>query len=168
VVVFGGEVRTNGSTPDVFVFEEDEGALFKRLYPPRILVTETVKAYTQDSNGDYAHTFVLDPTVEYRNTKPTTWMTSILLEWGSMFVDNPNFGMAIRRMRDLFMSIMEGKRYRLVKIFWMMTRACCATKVLDGAVSTLAVDWQRLIYHAKTQAWAKKEVGIAPKHCRQR
>ncbi len=66
VVAFGGEVRTNGGTPDVFVFEEDKGALFKRLYLPRVLVTKTVTAYEQDSNRDYAHMFVLDPTVEDR------------------------------------------------------------------------------------------------------
>ncbi len=59
-------MRTNGSTPDVFVFEEDKGALFKRLYLPRVLVTETIMVYKQDSDGDYTHTFVLDPTVEDR------------------------------------------------------------------------------------------------------
>jgi hypothetical protein len=64
MVAFGGEVRTNSSTPDVFVFKEDKGALFKRLYLPRVLVTEIVMAYEQDCNGDYAHTFVLDPTIE--------------------------------------------------------------------------------------------------------
>ncbi len=45
VVAFGGEVQTNSGTLDVFVFEEDTGALFKRLYLPRVLVMETVKAY---------------------------------------------------------------------------------------------------------------------------
>jgi hypothetical protein len=44
VVAFGGEVRMNGGTPDVFVFEEGKGALFKRFCLPRFLVTETVKA----------------------------------------------------------------------------------------------------------------------------
>jgi hypothetical protein len=66
VVAFGGEGWTNGSTPDVFVFKEDEGALLKRLYLPRVLVTEAVTAYKQDSNGDYAHMFVLDPTIKDR------------------------------------------------------------------------------------------------------
>ncbi len=65
VVAFGGEVRTNSGTPDVFVFEEDKGALFKKLYLPRVL-TETITAYEQDSNRDYAHMFVLDPTVKDR------------------------------------------------------------------------------------------------------
>jgi hypothetical protein len=146
VVAFGGEVQTNGGTPDVFVFKEDMGALFKRLYLPRVLVAETVKEYKQDSDGNYAHTFVLDQTVKDWNTKPTTRMMPIPLEWAPMFVDNPNFGTVIRRMRDLFMSITDDKRYRLVKIFEMMTRACCAAKVSDGASSTLAIDWRRLIY----------------------
>jgi hypothetical protein len=141
VVAFGGEVRTNGSTPDVFVFKEDKEALFKRLYLPRVLVMETVKAYEQDSDGDYAHTFVLDPTVEDRNAKPTTRMMPIPLEWAPMFVDNPDFGMAIQRMRDLFMSITDDKRYCLVNIFGMMTRACCAGKASNGVGSTLDVDW---------------------------
>ncbi len=81
----------------------------------------------------------------------------ILLEWAPMFVDNPDFGMAIRRMQDLFMSITDDERYPLVDIFGMMTRACCAAKALDRVGSTLAVDWQKQIYHAKTWAWAKKK-----------
>ncbi len=157
MVAFGGEVRTNDCTPDVFVFKEDEGALFRRLYLPRVSVTETVKAYKQDSKGDYAHTFVLDPTVKDRKAKPTTRMMPIPLEWAPMFVDNPNFlGTAIQRMKDLFMSVTDDERYRLVKIFGMMTRACCATKASDGADSTLAIDWRRLKYHAKTWAWAEE------------
>jgi hypothetical protein len=151
VVAFGGEVRTNGGTPDVFVFEEDKGALFKSLYLPRVLVMKTVMAYEQDSDGDYAHMFVLDSTVEDRNAKPTTRMMPIPLEWAPMFVDNPDFKTAIRRMRDLFMSITDDKRYRLVDIFGMMTRASCAAKASDRAGSTLAINWPRLIYHAKTQ-----------------
>jgi hypothetical protein len=116
-----------------------------------------MRAYEQDSDGDYTHMFVLDPTVEDRNAKPTTWMMPISLEWAPMFVDNPDFGMAIRWMRDLFMSITDDGRYRLVKILGTMTRACCAAMALDGAGSTLAVDWQRLIYPATTRAWAEKK-----------
>jgi hypothetical protein len=90
--------------------------------------------------------FVLDPTVEDYNAKPTTWMMPIPLEWAPMFVDNPNFGTAIRWMRDLFMSITDDERYHLVDIFGMMTWVCCATKASDGTGSTLAIDWRRLIY----------------------
>ncbi len=96
VAAFGGGVRTNGGTPDVFVFEEDKGALFKWLYLPRVLVMETIMAYEQDSNGDYTQMFLLDPTATDRNAKPTTRMMPILLEWASMFVDKPDFGMVIR------------------------------------------------------------------------
>jgi hypothetical protein len=60
-------------------------------------------------------------------------------------------------MQVLFMSITEDERYHLVNIFGMMTRAGCAAKALDGAGSTLAVNWRRLIYHAKTRAWAEKK-----------
>jgi hypothetical protein len=136
VVAFGGEVQTNNGTPDVFVFKEDKKDLFKRLYLPRVLVTETVKAYKQDSNGDYTHTFVLDPTAKDRKAKPTTRMMPIPLEWAPMLVDNSDFGTAIRQMQDLFMSITDDKKYCLVKIFGMMTRACCVAKASDGAGST--------------------------------
>jgi hypothetical protein len=157
VVAFRGEVWTNDGTPDVFVFKEDEGALFKRLYLPRVSAMETVKAYKQDSKGDYAHTFVLNPTIKDWKAKPTTRMMPIPLELAPMFVDNPDFGMAIQRMRGLFMSITDDERYRLVEIFGMMTRACCAVKASDGADSTLAVNWQRLTYHAKTRVWAEEK-----------
>ncbi len=141
----------------MFIFKEDKGALFKRLYLPRVSVTETVMAYEQHSNGNNAHTIVLDPTIKDRNAKPTSQMMPIPLEWAPMFVDNPNFGTAIQRMQDLFMSITDDKSYRLVDIFGMMTWVCCATKALDGAGSTLAVDWQRMIYHVKTWEWAEKK-----------
>ncbi len=55
------------------------------------------------------------------------------------------------------MSITDDKRYRLVNIFRMMTWACCAAKILDGADSMLAVNWRRLIYHTKTWEWAEKK-----------
>ncbi len=55
------------------------------------------------------------------------------------------------------MSITDDERYRLVDIFGMMTRACCATRERDGAGSTLAVDWRKLKYHAKTRARAEEK-----------
>ncbi len=157
VVAFGGEVRPDDDTPDVFVLEEDEEDLFERVYLPQVLVTDTLKAYKQDSKGDYTHTFVLDPATRHNKAKPTTRMMPIPLEWAPMFVDNPNFGTSVRRMRDLFISVTDDERYRLVDIFGMMTWACCATREGDGAGSTLAVDWRKLKYHAKTRAWAEEK-----------
>jgi hypothetical protein len=151
----GGKSRPDDNTPDVFVLEEDEEYLFERVYLPQVSVTDTVKAYKQDSKGDYTHTFVLDPATW--DNKPTTRMMPILLEWAPMFVDNPDFDTAVRRMRDLFMSVTDNERYRLVNIFGMITWACCATRGGDGAGSTLAVDWQKLKYHAKTRAWAEEK-----------
>jgi hypothetical protein len=95
VVAFGGEVRPDDDTPDVFVLEEDEEDLFERVYLPQVLVTDTLKAYKQDSKGDYTHTFVLDPATWHKKAKPTTRMMPILLEWATMFVDNPDFGTTV-------------------------------------------------------------------------
>jgi hypothetical protein len=55
------------------------------------------------------------------------------------------------------MSITDDERYHLVEIFGMMTQACCSAKALDGAGSTLTINWRRLTYHAKTRAWAKEK-----------
>ncbi len=63
-MAFGGEVRPDDDTPDVFVLKEDKDDLFERVYLPQVLVTDTVKAYEQDSKGDYTHTFVLDPATQ--------------------------------------------------------------------------------------------------------
>ncbi len=81
----------------------------------------------------------------------------IPLEWAPMFAHNPDFGTTVRRMWDLFMSLTDDQRYRLVNIFGMMTWACCATRERDGAGSTLAINWCKLKYHAKTRAWAKEK-----------
>jgi hypothetical protein len=160
VVAFGGEVQPDDDTSDVFVLEEDKDDLFERVYLPQVSVTDTVKAYDQDSKGDYTHTFVLDPATWDKKAKPTTRMMPIPLEWAPMFVDNPDFGTTVRRMRDLFMSVTDDERYRLVDIFGMITQACCATREGDGAGSTLAVDWRKLKYHAKTHAWAEEKWGL--------
>jgi hypothetical protein len=157
VVAFGGKVRPDNDTPDVSVLEEDKEDLFERVYLLQVLVTDTLKAYKQDSGGDYTHTFVLDPATWHKKAKPTTTMMPIPLEWATMIVDNADFGTAVRRMRDLFMSVTDDERYCLVDIFEMMTRACCATREGDGAGSTLAVDWCKLKYHAKTRAWAEEK-----------
>ncbi len=124
VVAFGGEVRPDDDTPDVFVLKEDEEDLFERVYLPQVSVTDTMKAYEQDSKGDYTHTFVLDPATWDKRAKPTTRMMPIPLEWAPMFVNNPDFGTAVRRMRDLFMSVTDNERYRLFNIFGMITWAC--------------------------------------------
>ncbi len=44
VVAFGGEVRPDDDTPDVFFLEEDEEDLLEQVYLPQVLVTDTVKA----------------------------------------------------------------------------------------------------------------------------
>jgi hypothetical protein len=109
VVAFGGEVRPDDDTPEVFILEEDKEDLFEWVYLPQVLVTDTVKAYKQDSKGDYTHTFVLDPATWDKKAKPTTRMMPIPLEWAPMFVDNPDFGTTVRRMRDLFMSVTDNE-----------------------------------------------------------
>ncbi len=91
-MAYGGGGRPDDDTPDVFVFEEDEEDLFERVYLPQVLVTDTVKAYEQDSEGDYTHTFFLDPATRDKKAKPTTRMMPIPLEWAPMFVDSPDFG----------------------------------------------------------------------------
>jgi hypothetical protein len=55
----------------------------------------TLKAYKQDSKGDYTHTFVLDPATWHKKAKPTTRMMPIPLEWAPMFVNNPDFGTTV-------------------------------------------------------------------------
>ena len=157
IVAFGGEVCAKGTTPDVFVIEGEETTLLDRLYLPRVSVMETFRAYEVDCDGDYAHTFVLDPTVEDQKSRPTTRMMPIPLEWAPMFVDNPDFGTTIGRMKDLFMSVNADKRRRLVDILSMMTMVCCSASEDTNAESTLATDWHMLTYHASTRRWAEEK-----------
>ena len=109
----------------MFVFKGEERRLLDRLYLPRVSVMETFKAYEVDCDGDYSHTFVLDPTVEDRKARPTTRMMLMPLKWAPMFVDNPDFDTAIRCMKDIFMSVTEDERYHLVDVLGMMTMLFC-------------------------------------------
>jgi hypothetical protein len=55
-----------------------------------------------------------------------------------MFIDGPNFGTTVRRMFDLFDSLVEEERSDLYPIFEMVCMACCAADDSDMPASTLS------------------------------
>jgi hypothetical protein len=147
VVAFEGDIWPQGPTSNVVVFDEAKDTMFWShfLLPVRLL--ETVRRYSTQANGkDQNNTFVVDPAVTESVTGPVTQVIPIPMEWAPMFVDGPNFGIAIRRVFDLFDSLDKDDRVNLYPIAEMMGMACCATDNGVGVVSTLSTRWTHLMY----------------------
>ncbi len=154
-MVFKGDIRPQGPTPNIVVFNKAKDTLFQRFNLPRARLVETNARYSSRTNGnDQSHTFVVDPLVTARVTGAVTRMIPIPMEWAPMFVDGPNFGTAFRRVFNLFDSLDEDDQTSLYPIVEMIGMACCAANDSDTPPSTLSTQWTRLTYHARTKRWA--------------
>jgi hypothetical protein len=155
IVVFEGNIRPQGPTPNIVMFDVAEDTLFQQFNLPPACLVKTFAKYSLRANGNnQCHTFVVDPLVTARVTRVVTRMISIPMEWASMFVDGPNFGTAFCRVFDLFDSLKEENRTALYPILEMIGVVCCAAD--DSAIppSTLSTQRTRLTYHAWTKRWA--------------
>ncbi len=62
IVAFEGDIRPQGPTPDVVVFDEAEDTLFQQFDLPPAHLKETHDWYRSTANGnDQNNTFVVDP-----------------------------------------------------------------------------------------------------------
>jgi len=155
IVAFEGDIRPQGPTPDVVVFDEAEDTLFQRFDLPLARLKETHDWYRSTANrNDQNNTFIVDPSISVKVAGAVTRWIPIPLKWASMFLDGPNFGTTVRRMFDLFDSLVEEERSDLYPIFEMICMACCAANDSDMPVSTLSTQWTCLTYHALTKRWA--------------
>jgi len=155
IVAFAGDIRAQGPTPNVIVFDEEEDTLFQRFDLPAARLVETLDWYRSTANGnDQNNTFVVDPSIPIKVGGAVTRLIPIPLGWASMFLDGPNFGTTVRRMFDLFDSLEEEERPDLLPIFEMVCMACCAANNSDMPASTLSTQWTRLTFHARTKRWA--------------
>ncbi len=78
------------------------------------------------------------------------------MEWASLLVDNPTFGMAIRQMFDLFDSVSKEDQVKRMRILEMMATGCCGADNLGEARSTLSSAWTQLKFHKGTRLWAEE------------
>ncbi len=155
IAAFKGDIRPQGPTPNVVVFNKAEDTLFQRFNLPRACLVETNARYSSWANGNnQSHMFVVNPLVTARVTGAVTRMIPIPMEWVPMFVDGPNFGTAFCRVFDLFDSLDEDDRTGLYPIVEMIGMACCTANDSDMPPSTLSTQWTRLMYHAWTKRWA--------------
>jgi hypothetical protein len=155
IVAFAGDIQAQGPTPKVVVFDEAEETLFQRFDLPPARLMETHDWYRSTANGnEQNNTFVVNPSISVKVGGAVTRLIPIPLEWASMFLDGPNFGTTVRRMFDLFDSLVEEERSDLYPFFEMVCMACCAADDSDMPASTLSTQWTRLTFHARTKRWA--------------
>ena len=64
IVAFAGDIRAQGPTPNVVVFDEEEDTLFQRFDLPAARLMETHDWYRSRANGnDQNNIFVVDPSI---------------------------------------------------------------------------------------------------------
>jgi hypothetical protein len=153
-MAFEGDIRPQGPTPNVVVFNEAKDTLFQQFNLPPACLVKTFAKYRQANRNDQHHTFVVEPSVTARITGVVTRMIPIPMEWVSMFVNGPNFGTAFSRVFDLFDSLEEENWTALYPILEMIGVACCTANNSAMPPSTLSTQWTCLTYHARTKRWA--------------
>jgi len=90
IVAFERDIRPQGPTPNVVVFEEAEDTLFQRFNLPPARLKKTHDWYHSTANGnDQNNTFVVvvDPSISVKAAGAVTGLIPIPLEWASMFLD---------------------------------------------------------------------------------
>ena len=102
IVAFEGDIRPQGPSPNVAVFNQAEDTLFLWFNLTPACLSETHKYYSSRAKGnDQNNTFVVDPSITVKVTGAVTRLIPIPLEWAPMFLDRPNFGTSFRRVFDL-------------------------------------------------------------------
>ena len=170
IVAFEGDIRPQGFTPNVVVFNKAEDTLFQRFNLPSANLVGNEQWYSSQANGnDRKNTFLVDPAITVKANGAVTRLIPIPLEWAPMFIDGPHFEIAFRRIFDLYDSLDEDDRSDLYPIVEMIGMACCAADTSDMAPSTISTQWTRLTYptHTKrwaTEAWAKHSEPVEQAH----
>jgi hypothetical protein len=139
IVAFGKDIRKGITTLNVWVFEGEEHELFFRLHLPNVNLKETQHFYSNKAKGnDTSSLFAMEPATKELVRGPVTLMIPILVEWASLFIDNPSFGSAIWQMFDLFDLLTKGEQIKCMPILEMMAIACCGADNSGEATSTLS------------------------------
>ena len=157
IVAFGDDVRPDATCPNVWVFDGRDEELFARVDLPDVNIQETLRFYSDEENGnDACSSFELNPTAVGLGRSRATPMIPIPMEWAALFLDNPTFGVAIRRMFDLFDSLDTDAQVQRMPILAMMATACCGSDNSGEAKSALASEWTQLRFHRGTRVWAEE------------
>jgi hypothetical protein len=157
IVAFGDDIRKGATTPNVWVFEGEEHELFFRLHLPNVNLKETQFFYSNKAKGNNTSSlFAMDLATEELVRGPVTLMIPIPMEWVSLFVNNPSFVSAIRRMFNLFNLLTKGEQIKCMPILEMMATACFGADNSGEATSTLSSEWTQLRFHAGTKRWAEE------------
>jgi hypothetical protein len=156
VVTFGGDIHPSNATPNVFVFDKEEGNMFVRVHLPPAPLLQTIDKYKPSLCNDQKYALFRLASDDKTDTVASTWMIPILIEWALMFADCPNFGTAFHCLVDLFDLIEKIKQDHVTPLLEMVALACCRTDTLSMAISTLSTCWMQLKYHATTRKQAEE------------
>jgi hypothetical protein len=139
----------------VWVFEGEEHELFFRLHLPNANLKEMQLFYSNKTKGNNSSSlFAIDPATKELGRGAVTWIIPIPMEWASLFVDNPLYGSAIRRMCNLFDSLTKNEQVNCMPILKMMATACLGADNSGEVKSTRSSNWAQLRFHVGTKHWA--------------
>jgi hypothetical protein len=155
IVAFEGEVRMGTGIPNLWRFKEPDDQLFRLLILPQLLLSDTARYYKDEVNAEYYRTTVT-PDAGGPGWAPACGrLIPIPVEWASMFLDYPDLGTAFRRLVDLVNLVNEAERDKYTYLARSVAYACLSASKEEHPLSTMSVQWKRMVMSRVTKMWAK-------------
>ncbi len=155
IVAFEGEVQTGTGLPNLWRFEELDDHLFRLLTLPQVLLSNTARFYENETNDEYYRTTVV-PDKEGPGRVPACGrLIPIPVEWAPMFLDYPKAGTAFCRLVDLVNSVDRAERDKFTYLARSMAYACLSANKGEQHMSTMSIQWKRMVMSRPTKMWAQ-------------
>jgi hypothetical protein len=155
IVTFEGEVRTGTGLPNLWRFEEPDDHLFRLLTLPQLSLSDTAQFYKDETNDKYYRTTVV-PDEEGPGRAPACGrLIPIPVEWAPMFLDYPKAGTAFRRLVNLVNSVDRAERDKFTYLARSMAYACLSANKGEHHMSTMSIQWKRMVMSRPTKTWAQ-------------
>ena len=155
LVAFESEVIHGEFPPRLVVLEEPPRDLFT-VMRPQMGARDTInKAYMRAGPGDKKFLGVRRRGDEGGDDPvATTRLIPIPMAWGAYFLDNPSFGVALRRMYRLVDAVPRLERCQFAPLIDSLILACYGDRQDDkSSHSFLSSEWETLRLSQRTKAW---------------
>lgn len=158
LVAFEADMREDNNPPRLVVFDGPPEDLFGVLRPNLGSRRMADTTYAQAGPGDKRFLGVRDINdTSVDRPVATTRLIPIPMAWGAFFLDNPDFGVAVRRLDRLVDAIPRLERVQFAPIKDSLLLACYGDRVDDKvAYSCLSSDWDPLPLHPRTKTWMQE------------
>jgi hypothetical protein len=123
---------------------------------PQVLLSDTARFYEDKTNDKYYPTTVV-PDEEGPGRAPACGqLIPIPVEWAPMFLDSyPKAGTAFRRLVNLVNLVDRAEQDKFTYLARSMAYACLSANKGEPHVSTMFIQWKRMVMSRPTKTWAQ-------------